>query len=57
MNVPLRVKFPRVLRPIAVLRALVNACEDSEMYQAAGLTSTWRRTVDAAIEYLVEHND
>ncbi len=55
MNIRTKVKFPRVMRPMAVLRDLVNACEDSDMYQDAVRDSShsiWRRTVDAAIEYL-----
>lgn len=60
MNVPTKVKFPRVIRPMAVLRSLVCACEDSEAYQDAvrkDTHSVFRRTVDAAIEYLVERGD
>ena len=57
MNIRTTVKFPRVLRPIAVLRSLVCACEDSDAYQYAvqkDTHSVFRRTVDAAIEYLAE---
>ena len=52
-------KFPRVMRPIAVLRELVNVCEDSKMYITAVRNksmSEWRLTVDAAIAYLTERD-
>ena len=55
MNISTKVKFPRVMRPMAVLRELVNVCEDSKMYITAVRNksmSEWRLTVDAAIEYL-----
>ncbi len=49
--------FPRDTHPLVVLRVVLNTCEDSKTYKVAVKNkkhSRWRRTVDAAIEYLAE---